>query len=95
MSLRSSPVLLAAAAAAASIGVMGQSAEVMLDNTRPPGLGAWLTRNNRRRVPKTPRVKSLLNKRLARATGPGSYDDWKRDLAEKRAHENSAGASAE
>ena len=90
MSLRNSPVLLAAAAAAASMGVMGQSAEVMLDNTRPVGLGQWLTRNNRRRVPKIPRAKSLLNKRLARSTGPGSYDEWKRELAAKRANAHSA-----
>jgi len=51
---------------------MGQSAEVV----PRPTLGDWMVRNNRRRVPKVkPPIKSLLNKRLQRATGPGSYNE--------------------
>lgn len=79
---RPNVILAAALAAASSMGVMGQSAEVM---PRPSGIGGWLRGNNRARVKRVKPRRSQFNRRLARATGPNSYDEWKRELAAERA----------
>lgn len=79
--MRSSSVLAVALVAAASLGTMGQSAEVV---PRPEGLGGWVTRNNKRpRSKHTPKAKQQPQ-RLQRASGIGSYDEWKKALAAER-----------
>lgn len=78
-----------AAMVASAMGGLGQDVEVLPRHlAEPPGLGEWLRRNNRRRETGgafgSGRVKQQ-RQRLQRATGPGSYDEWKRELATKRA----------
>lgn len=83
-------LLSVAALAATSMGT-GFDVEVIprdLTAGAPPSLGEWLTRNNRRRqtdgafgAPKT----KQRRQRLQRATGPGSYDEWKAAVAAERA----------
>lgn len=79
-----------AAIVASMASGMGLSAEVIPreDVARPSGLGDWLARNNRRRVTKGEfgaRKVTKRRQRLQRATGPGSYDEWKTALAAERA----------
>lgn len=78
-------VLAAALAAGMTAPEVGGDVEVI---PRPRGLGDWIERNERRRQTKgafgaPPRPKG--RKRLQRATGPGSYDAWKKALAVERA----------
>lgn len=78
--MRSPLALAVALAATASLGSMGQSAEVV---PRPEGLGGWVTRNNKRpRSKSAPKAKQP--QRLQRASGVGSYDEWKKALAAER-----------
>lgn len=74
MNLRTSPLALAAMAAAA-VGGLGLQAEV---EPRPPGLGEWLRRNNRHKETAgafgAPKVKQG-HQRLQRASGPGSINE--------------------
>lgn len=72
-------VLAAALAAAASMG-SSADAEVV-----PRGLGAWVTANNKRPKGYRPPILRQRRQRLQRATGPGSYDEWKKALAAERA----------
>ena len=99
MSLSRSQIALAALAVASMSG-LGLSAEVVprtpfehpLD--RPQGLGAWVRRKNRVRRAKAPsKCSSQLNQRLAPATGPGSYHQWKQELAAQRAAKRLESAS--
>jgi hypothetical protein len=96
LSLSRSPIALAALAVASMSG-LGLSAEVVprtpfeqpLD--RPQGLGSWVRRKNRVRRVKAPNKRaSQLNQRLAPATGPGSYHEWKQHLAAQRAAKRAA-----
>ena len=91
MSLSRSPIALAALALA-SMSNLGLSAEVVprtpIEQPLEPalGLGGWVRRNNRTRRVKAPKKRaSQLNQRLAPATGPGSYHEWKQQLAAQRA----------
>jgi len=75
------------------MAAMGQDAEVVHRTpSDAPGLGGWLARNNRHRFPKGPKAKPVRRARLQRATGPGSYDEWKKELAAERAAKRAARA---
>jgi hypothetical protein len=67
-------VVAAAALAASSYPAVGGDVEVV-ENTGRSGLGDWLSRNNRHRFPKGKRAKPIQPKRLQRATGPGSINE--------------------
>jgi hypothetical protein len=65
-------VLSTAVLAAAAMAGMGQSAEVVPSRG---GLGDWMERNNKRRMPKRARPAVKQPQRLQRATGPGSLNE--------------------
>jgi hypothetical protein len=82
-----------AAMVAAGMGASALQAEVMPPETlpRPRGsIGDWITANNKRRIPRDHRPAKKQLQRLQRATWPGSYDEWKRELAEARAAKRAA-----
>jgi len=74
-------ILSTAAILGAAMAGMGQSAEVV----PRPTLGDWMARNNRHMFPKRKKAKPVRRARLQRATGPGSYDEWKKAEAARRA----------